>query len=395
MKLRLLILLLFITCMLVSCGKEEEKQGYSDRTFDISLNQDGSLVAKTEKVGNDYKLTLSGSGTPTTYSKKELVPWNAIRKKIVEVNIQEGVKEIGAYFFTGLTMIDEFFLPSSITRVDDNAFSTNVKIFSYSNIVSEVLDIYVYSESAPKEAGKFFKIVEGRPFIWQTIKFLFIGNSFTYYVGTESNPMIPALFLKICESFGLNVEVDAVCKGSHTLTKFGSVTDSMGAIVDEKLNSNQYDYIILQEQSTTPINNYNTFLTAVGALNEKIKATQSSATIYLYETWGSPKAIENSAYHTIRDMEDKLDEAYTNAASEYFLKVTYVGRAFTEAAEAGKPIYYSDNRHPSEVGAYLSALTHAATMLGLDVRKCTFTNNISDADYYMNLAYQIANGIIK
>jgi hypothetical protein len=116
--------------------------------------------------------------------------------------------------------------------------------------------------------------------------------------------------------------VDAVYKGSHSLTKFADKTDEKGAIVEDKLTHNQYDYVILQEQSTTPINNYDTFLAAVTKLKNRINQTQTNCKTILYETWGTPynTTIEATAEpakygNSVTAMEAKLRTAYTNAGT--------------------------------------------------------------------------------
>ena len=59
---------------------------------------------------------------------------------------------------------------------------------------------------------------------------------------------------------GVELEIDFVVKGAHTLKKFANASDEKGKIVDELLRSNDdYDYVILQEHSTTPANDYNSF----------------------------------------------------------------------------------------------------------------------------------------
>ena len=401
-KFLILLLLGVMLLGIVSCGKEEVSKGFDGMEEDVSLNQDGSLIAKTTKIEgkNSYKLTISGSGKAATYNKKEFVPWNTIRKAISEIEIVEGVKYIGDYFFVGMNL-EEIFLPSSIEEVSDNAFDEGTKIYSYSNKVqSEVFKIYYYSETAPTQAGNYFHLIDGKAFIWELISFLFIGNSFTYYLGSTSDPMIPKYFGLIASDLGMNVTVDSVVQGSHTLEKFANPNDDFGAIVDQKLSTNQYDYIILQEQSTTPYNYYDKFKNAVEKLKDKIEATQDNAKIYLYETWGSPATTNSEDPAQIKAMEKQLDTAYTNCAKEFNLSVTYVGRAFSYVYEHYRSsinIYHTDSRHPSEAGAYLSALVHVATMLGLDVTKTNFNANLDKekANILKEVASQVATNKIK
>ena len=141
-------------------------------------------------------------------------------------------------------------------------------------------------------------MLDGVPVVWQldTVNVLFIGNSFTYFTQTVENPAVPEFFDKIADNFDIDVNADFVVKGSHTLTKFANKDDEMGKIFEEKLTTNQYDYIILQEQSTTPINNYTTFENAVKKIKERVSQTQTNCEVILYETWGSEKGIEGTKY---------------------------------------------------------------------------------------------------
>ena len=222
-------------------------------------------------------------------------------------------------------------------------------------------------------------MVNGQPVVWlYNNKVFFIGNSFTYKQGTEDNPAVPKYFKQIANNLGSDVDIDFVCKGSHTLTKFASKDDEYGAIVDEKLKTNQYDFVILQEQSTTPINNYNTFNTAVKALKTKIDQTQQGAKTVLYQTWATPYNVETepTKYGSLEEMEDALRSAYEKSAKENGCMISYVGKAFIYGYKnVNQNQYYlydsNDNRHQSALGAYLSAAVHVKTILGPEVSGCT------------------------
>ena len=87
----LIVSLVFLLLFGASCAKEPEKTSYNGREYDLSTNGDKSIIAKTEKVGTKYTLTLSGSGEGIDFDRKESVPWNPIIKSIDKVVISEGV----------------------------------------------------------------------------------------------------------------------------------------------------------------------------------------------------------------------------------------------------------------------------------------------------------------
>ena len=359
----------------VSCTQEEKKQSYDGRVYDLSENGDQSIIAKTEKKGTKYTLTISGSGNGVDFDRKEKVPWNPIIKSIDKVVISDDVTKIGSFYFYS-SVVDEFILPATVKTISNNAFSSSQLIYCYGeNVqVDGEYKLYFYSENPPAEFGKYFHLVEGKPVVWNKYKVLFVGNSFTYYASTPDDPMVPKLFKDLALNLNEQVEVDYVVKGSHTLTGFSNPNDEMGKILYEKLNSNNdYTHVVLQEQSTAPINSYNNFKTAVGVIKDLVKGTQKDCKVILYETWGSPTGITSTGHKTVGDMEKVLRVAYENCAKEYNLEISYVGKAFTYAYEVKNiNLYYTDNRHQNEVGAYLSSLVHLATITKADVKKATF-----------------------
>ena len=396
LKIFLLILSLVLSLSFISCTKTEVKQSYDGREYDLSINQDKSVIATTVKVGSKYTLTFKGSGEGMDFKSKNEVPWNPIVKSIDKIIIEDGVTKIGSYYFYS-SNIDEFYLPSSLKTISSNAFLESAVLYSYTNedINTTISNkIYYYSEVCPSMPNKYFHIVEGVPVIWASYKVLFIGNSFTYYTNQADNPLVPYFFKEIALSLGESVEIDFVIKGSHTLTKFSNPDDEMGKIVYEKLNgANNYTHVVLQEQSTAPINSFNSFKTAVGILKDLVDKTQTDCKVVLYETWGSPTGIQSTSYKTVGEMEIALKNAYDSVAKEYGLSVDYVGKAFTYVYETlGINVYFDDNRHQNNVGAYLSACVHVASIIKADVRTSTYYDSIDNevCKKMQDVAYSIA-----
>lgn len=222
-----------------------------------------------------------------------------------------------------------------------------------------------------------------------TTKVLFIGNSFTYYSD------IPQLFNRIATGAGKKVRVDSVTQGSWTLTKFADENDEYGAKVDEKLRSSSYDAVVLQEQSTRTLDNYDAFLKAARNLQTKTNDTQENCKIYLYSTWGYAEEAEARG-ETIPVMEGKIREAYKRAADELNVNVSYVGKAFSAVYEEYPEynLYYSDNKHPSYTGAFLSACVHVATILNCDPRTSAYAGELDEdtATAMKNAAYKAVFG---
>lgn len=397
-----IFIIILSVALLTSCSKKPTTNNYDGKVFDLSLNSDQSVTAITKKVGADYELEIKGNGEVKSFEAKKLVPWNAIAKKIINVVVEEGIENIGNYYFDSLTL-SEYYLPSSVTKIEENSFNKDAVIYSYSTSKIETYcqnKIYYHSITKPSVDEVYWHMVGNKPMVWRQYKMLFIGNSFTYYpteMFSVENPAICSLLKDLASSMEIDVLADSVVKGAYTLKKFASSSDEMGKIVDEKLKTrSDYDFVILQEQSTTPYNDYNSFNSAVQTLVQKINNTQTNAKIVLYATWGYPAGVsEGSIFSSIASMEKALTDAYEKCASENDLQVNYVGKAFTYVYENYQDIKIyndSDNRHQTYAGAYLSASVHLASLLGVNVENATFVGNLDEnvARTLRQVAYQIS-----
>ena len=379
---------LMLSASIVGCGEQETNTGYDGREFDISVAQDNSVKASIKKVGTNFELTISGAGEALSYDKKELVPWNAISKKINKVEIKDGITNIGDYYFYSTT-ISDYYIPSSVKSVGSNSFNAAAKVYSYSQEEFEFTcenDIYFYSDTKPSVNGEYWHMVGTTPVVWDLYKIMFIGNSFTFFPSdlfSVENPAVCALTKEIASTVGVELEMDFVVKGAHTLKKFANEKDEMGSIVDEKLKAaSDYDYIVLQEHSTNPVNDYKSFSAGAESLVNKIKSTQTNCQVYLYATWGFPSAVsETSIFSSVSKMEELIRNAYHQCGEELSVPVSDIGEAFTYVYEnyPNISLYGSDDKHQSYAGAYLSSLVHVANMFNVDVREATFNGILDEA----------------
>ncbi|MBQ7373884.1 MAG: leucine-rich repeat protein [Clostridia bacterium] len=96
--------------------------------WDCSVLSDQSVVAmlyKTEDysiLNPAYKLIISGNGAIIDYSNQSETPWSLISNFIKEIEIKNGITEIGNYAFSGLA-ISGITFSQSVTKIKDNAFS--------------------------------------------------------------------------------------------------------------------------------------------------------------------------------------------------------------------------------------------------------------------------------
>ncbi len=377
--------------------------------WDISANVTASF-SDNGKYG--YILTVEGDGAMPDYSSKKDAPWYGKSGRITDVVIKEGITYVGNNAFTDCK-IKSVVIPESVKNIGNSSFNENTMVCAYGEVtVADGTAVYTYSEKKPATSGNYWHYMGEFVTVWESkaTKVLFIGNSFTYYSD------IPSLFGQIAESAGASVTVESVTQGSWTLTKFADEKDEYGGKVDAKLKAaNDYDAVVLQEQSTRPLNNYNDFVAAVEKLRDKIRATQTDCDIYLYSTWGY-KEEADARKMTIPQMESALREANQNAAKSTGVKVSLVGAAFTkvynehkdvndnyfkdpdkykDSAEKGFALYFKDdNKHPSYSGAYLSACVHVATILGFDPGISAFDGQLdkATATELKRIAYSIVFG---
>ena len=396
----ILVMAASLTFAFASCAKKGGEEGGTSATaneWNISSNENSEVTAKLSDNGT---LTVSGRGFMKDFRSASDTPWHG--KNITSVVVEEGIKSVGSYAYFE-AQIDSVLLPSTINYADDSFVAEGVKVLLYSDEVDfyceKAPEIYVYGETIPETKDRFWQsdktqgnIIDSgevlpelanlwtfdendQPKVAKMARVLFIGNSFTYRNGVvEYSSGVPGIFDNIAEDLGFAVETYSITGPGWYLDNHAKSTDTYGKQIDLILNAtDDFDYVVLQEQSVTPFENYSRFLSGVKALAAKIEATQKHAEIILYETWGSPFSA-NERKITIEEMEAKLRKAYEDASEECGYRISYVGKAFTKVYTENPSIYLwaSDNRHQGYTGAYLSACVHVANILGGDVRKTTF-----------------------
>jgi len=169
---------------------------------------------------------------------------------------------------------------------------------------------------------------------------LFIGNSFTFYnsgVDFHLQKMLNAD--KSTDSINYNIQKIAI--SSYTLQDH--YCDSLTI---QKIRTEKWNKVILQEQSTRPISNPDLFLQYATKLDYLIK--KDSALTILYMTWApkdSPADI------------NQLASAYISVGSKLKSNVVPVGKVweYTVNTYPQLNLYFSDNKHPALTGTFLIA----------------------------------------
>lgn len=177
------------------------------------------------------------------------------------------------------------------------------------------------------------------------LRVLFIGNSFT--AANRLPDMVTAL---AAAQGGPPVETSAITLGGWTLYRHLTEGEAIARIQDQ----GPWDFVVLQEQSQTPLDNFPSMATAVGHFAPLI--TAAHAKMVLYMTWANPDASASD--------QDRLSAAYRSLGQQYGGLVAAVGEAFA-AVHRRTPeeaLWGPDRRHPSAAGTYLAAAVLLKTL---------------------------------
>lgn len=175
------------------------------------------------------------------------------------------------------------------------------------------------------------------------MRILMLGNSFTYY--NDMPKMLAA---------HLGDEVLALTRGGAYLDEQYDPSSPMGSDTLKRLQSEKWDYVILQEQSLAPVTQKERFFTNVRTLCELIR--NAGATPVLYATWAYQKGSDKLAATGLSydDMANALWESYKQAAEENNALVAPVGKTF-QMFSPMLDLYMPDGFHPTIAGSNLAA----------------------------------------
>lgn len=211
-------------------------------------------------------------------------------------------------------------------------------------------------------AGSLFAAEAKNPVMpGDTVNVLWIGNSYTFYND------LPELFKNIASQERVTVNNTRLLKGGEKLS--GHLANP--GVVDT-ISQGGWDYVILQEYSSTPSNSKkyvaeNIFPYAE-ALDSLIHKYSPDAETILYMTWGHKDGnVRETAYpfdDTYEDMQDRIITTYLDLAYELNAACAPVGMAWKTIRKEYPYIdlYNPDKFHPSLAGSWLAANTIFATI---------------------------------
>jgi hypothetical protein len=183
---------------------------------------------------------------------------------------------------------------------------------------------------------------------------LFIGNSYTYVND------LPTTFAKLARSGGHKVATGMAASGGWTLVKHVQSKDTL-----DKLNSQPWDFIVLQEQSEIPAFEFTRTNDMYPAARELVsRVREANATPVFYLTFGHRDGMPDQQLPDYAAMQAELDAGYGRIAQELGVLIAPAGDAWYAALQADPQLdlWQNDGSHPNPQGTYLTACVFYATI---------------------------------
>jgi len=210
-----------------------------------------------------------------------------------------------------------------------------------------------------------------------TKKVLFLGNSYTQYNN------LPSLVAQSATSTNDVLIHDSNLIGGYSFQQHTTNQTSL-----TKINGNQWDYVVLQDQSQRPafpINyvNNNVFPYAI-QLTNLIKQNYACSVPLFYTTWGrkngDPQICQNGQC-TYEVMDNLLQQRYQTMAETNKGVISPVSQVWRYIRENHPTIelYTSDNSHPSLAGSMAAAYTFYTVIYRKDPTLITFNSTLNSA----------------
>lgn len=174
------------------------------------------------------------------------------------------------------------------------------------------------------------------------MRVLFIGNSHTYF-----NDM-PYIFKKICEENGIDTEVTMLARGYKGLDYHCKEPQTRFNIL-----YGNYNYVILQHLQSGF--DKDILLSSAEELKKYIDTVKAVPVLYM------PWTLKSE-----RDKQEYMTSGYFEAGEKLGIQVAPVGVVWWKYFDKfpAEHLYFTDDKHPSELGSALAAITIFKTVFG-------------------------------
>jgi len=205
----------------------------------------------------------------------------------------------------------------------------------------------------------------------EKIEILFVGNSKTF----KSN--IPDKFKKLAKNGGYSVNISTATKGGKTLEY---LTTKSNKSEDELTGNNNYntiigkayDYVVMQEQSTTYASDYDKFLSGAKNLKKLVKKKNNNVKLFVRQCWVHKSSVaseRNKGYSNAKNVANKIGAS-----------LIYDGKAMYKAKSKTNIKLFIDNIHQSKAGAYLAAASIYSAMFDRSPVDLNYVAGLNSAD---------------
>jgi hypothetical protein len=208
---------------------------------------------------------------------------------------------------------------------------------------------------------------------------LFVGNSYTYVND------LPNLIKQIALSFGDTLIHESNTPGGSNFNAHSTNTQTLN-----KINQQQWDYVVLQAQSQEPslspgyVNS--NVLPAAQVLIDAIESNSLCIEPLFFMTWGrkfgdASNCVAYPPVCTYLGMQECLRTRYLDMSFLHNASCSPVGIAWEKsiAIDSTLNLFSSDNSHPSVYGSYLAACTFYASIFKKSAVGSSYWPNVIDS----------------
>lgn len=202
--------------------------------------------------------------------------------------------------------------------------------------------------------------LEGDAATKKVIKVLFIGNSLT------SANSLPKMIANLSKSKGKDIKFNSYLRGGATIRDHVNDRSLQSLIID-----NQWDYIVIQEQSQIP-----SFIERqleremypnIERMINIIRDSSSETRIVFFMTMAHKKGDNMNRSvtpqtGTFLGMQERINDTYLKLTREHNTLVAPVGIVWKDMRAQHPDVgLYKSERHPSKTGSYLAACVFFTT----------------------------------
>lgn len=202
-------------------------------------------------------------------------------------------------------------------------------------------------------------------------RILFVGNSHTFYNNFSG------MFVNIADALGHKADVHELSAGYYSLKQFADTGDRGGEVLDQTLSGMKWDFVILQENTSSALSSVaeKEMFPPARILDEKIRAS-GAQTVFLM-TWAPKKGVKNMKREAAQS---DIASCYMTIADELGSLLIPAGVGFMRCAKLYPEIelWNQDGQHPSPEGSYLAACLTYALIYQESPQDCSYTGDLDE-----------------